>query len=409
MKHAKRLIGPFKQVVTMNNLPLKGALRNDQLEIIEDGGILINNGKIEKVDTYNSLKKGEGIEISKLEGDFVALPGFIDCHTHICYGGSRYLDFEDRNSGVSYIDIAKRGGGIWSTVKHTRAAEKMDLIEGMILRLDRHLKNGITTVEVKSGYGLSVSQEVKMLKAIRSANEHHVVDLIPTCLAAHIVPKEFSNECEYLNHILKELVPMVKEQKLCSRFDIFIEESAFSAKASRAYLKALNRQGFDITVHGDQFTPIGSTIAIECGAVSVDHLEASTDKEILAIADSNVVAAALPGASIGLGCSFAPARKLLDAGASLAIASDWNPGSAPQGNLLSQASILATFEKLSAAEVLSGITYRAAKALALEYRGRLSIDYIADIVAFPCNDFREILYSQGELYPSHVWKNGDLI
>jgi len=175
---------------------------------------------------------------------------------------------------------------------------------------------------------------------------------------------------------------------------------------SRNYLLALQKEGFDITVHGDQFSTGGSQVAIDVNARSVDHLEASGEVEIEALSKSEVIPVALPGASIGIGCAFTPARKLLDAGCSLAIASDWNPGSAPQGNLLTQASILSCFEKLSASEVFSGITFRAAQALNLIDRGRLTKGQLADIVAFPTTDFRDILYHQGELKASHVWKKG---
>ncbi|MCL4163933.1 UNVERIFIED_CONTAM: hypothetical protein GTU68_018384, partial [Idotea baltica] len=303
------------------------------------------------------------------------------------------MDYAARNNGKTYLEIAKEGGGIWSTVRHTRAATQDSLVALMNGRMDRLLANGITTVEIKSGYGLGVEEELTLLRAIQAASQQHEMDVIPTCLAAHIVPKDIEGgEEAYLKLILEKLVPIVKSENLCNRFDVFIEESAFSVSGATGYLQSLKNQGFSLTVHGDQFTPGGSQVAIDCGALSVDHLEASGEKEIAALAKSEVIPVALPGASIGLGCDFTPARKLLDAGSSLAIASDWNPGSAPQGNLLIQAAILGTFEKLSAAEILAGMTFRAARALGLQDRGKLTEGQLADFIAFPGNDYREILY-----------------
>lgn len=405
-----RLIGPFREVLTMRELPAKGALKDEQLEIIREGGILIKGELIEEVGPFDELRKKHQIAdsaIEQIESDMVAMPGLIDAHTHICFGGSRAMDYAARNAGKSYLEIAREGGGIWSTVRHTRNASKEQLQEVMQWRMDRLLSNGITTVEIKSGYGLSVAHELKMLRAIQAIKSQHAMDVVATCLAAHIVPKDFEEgESAYLEMILNELTPIIQQENLCSRFDIFIEESAFGIPTSTSYLNRLSGLGFQLTVHGDQFTPGGSHVAIECGALSVDHLEASGEKEIAMLAKSNVIPVALPGASIGLGCPFTPARKLLDAGCSLAIASDWNPGSAPQGNLLSQAAILGTFEKLSNAEVLAGITNRAALALGLTDRGSLESQNIADFIGFNTKDHREILYQQGSLSPSLVWKRG---
>jgi len=410
-KENTTLLGPFRQILPMANLPLKGALKDEQLTIIEDGGVLVEEGKIIALDKYDTLLSANpNAQLSSIKEDMVALPGFIDAHTHICFGGTRAFDYAARNNGKTYLEIAQEGGGIWSTVTQTRAASQDQLTTMMMPRIKRQIQNGITTVEVKSGYGLNVEEELKMLRAIREANSKTPIDLISTCLAAHIRPKDIDlDERGYLEMILQDLVPKIQAEKLTRRFDIFIEESAFGMKESTPYLKTLKALGFELTVHGDQFNPGGSHVAITVGAKSVDHLEASGEKEILALANSEVIPVALPGATIGLGCPFTPARKLLDAGCSLAIASDWNPGSAPQGNLLSQAAIMGTFEKLSAAEIFSGITFRAATALGLEDRGRLVNNSLADIVAFPIHDYKEILYHQGELKPKYVWKNGQKI
>ncbi|MCL4161611.1 UNVERIFIED_CONTAM: hypothetical protein GTU68_015319, partial [Idotea baltica] len=302
------------------------------------------------------------------------------------------------------------GGGIWDTVTQTRKASKEELIKKTIKLANRHLRNGVTTLEVKSGYGLSVEAELKMLRAIKMANASVSSDLISTCLAAHMLPRDYSgNEEAYLNEISTLLFPKLKEENLTNRIDAFIEESAFSSEQINPYFKKANEMGFDITVHADQFSTGGSQVAIDFDAISADHLEASTEKEIKALSKSNVISIALPGASIGLGCAFTPARKLLDNGGALAIASDHNPGSAPMGDLLTQATILGSFEKLSNAEVLAGITFRAAAALNLHDRGKLEEGFLADFSLFHTRNYQDILYNQGNLKPCMVWKNGALV
>src|SRR5690606_16593863 len=227
------------------------------------------------------------------------------------------------------------------------------------------------------------------------------------CLAAHIKPHDFDgNNMAYLSHMLTTLLPIVRDEGLAGRADIFIEQSAFSPSEGRYYLQNAAQLGFSLTVHADQFTTGGSAIAMACGAVSADHLEAVTDHDVRLLSQSSTVAVALPGASLGLGMDFTPARKLLDAGACVAIASDWNPGSAPMGDLLVQASILGIYQKLTLAETLSGLTFRAAHALRLTDRGTLENGRIADMQAYPTTDYRDIFYHQGTLKPIQVWKYG---
>lgn len=407
------LIGPFKQILPMTGLPLKGALHDYRLTLIENGGIITEDEKIYAVGRYHDLlseAKDLHAEVIPIDSEMVCLPGFIDAHTHICFGGSRANDYAMRNSGKTYLEIAETGGGIWDTVIQTRKATTLELVSGIKQRAKRHLHQGVTTIEVKSGYGLSVKEELKMLIAIANANKAIEPDLIPTCLAAHIIPKDYNGSpSEYLTEISTALFPILKKDGLTHRIDAFVEEGAFSPSLIAPYFKKAKEMGFDLTVHADQFSIGGSAVAVKYGAISADHLEASTAHEIQLLANSQIVAIALPGASLGLGCNFAPTRKLLDTGASLAIASDWNPGSAPMGNLLVQAAILGTFEKLTNTEILSGITFRAAAALNLKDRGKLETEYLADFIAFPTKDYKEILYQQGMLTPSKVWKNGKLV
>ena len=403
-----KLIGPFKQVVTLANLPLRGKLSDEQLEVIAEGGILVDDNKIQKVGNFENLKsENQNIEIEAIEGEQIVLPAFVDSHTHICFGGNRANDFAMRNAGRTYLEIAESGGGIWSSVQHTRNASEEELLKTLLERIDILISLGITTIEVKSGYGLDVENELKMLRIIKTGQYQTRATLVPTCLSAHLKPRDFegSNE-EYLSYILAEILPKVKEESLAKRVDIFIEKSAFQPEESKDFLLKTKDLGFEITVHADQFTPGSSRIAVEVGAQSADHLEATIDEDIDFLAKSNTVATALPGASLGLGEKFTPARQLLDAGAILAIASDWNPGSAPMGNLITQASVLATYEKLTTAEVLAGMTFRAAFALGLEDRGRLEVGLKADFVSYKTDNFQNVLYNQGSLKAENVFIDG---
>ncbi len=407
----KKLIGPIRQVLTLDQLPLKGALRDEQLEIFTQGGILIEGEYIQKVGAWADLKKEfPNAEIHELEGDYVAVPGLVDCHTHLCFGGSRARDFALRNAGKTYLEIAAAGGGIWDTVTQTRSLDQETLAGITAKHANRLLSEGVTSIEVKSGYGLSVAEELKLLRAIKQASAGTAADLIPTCLAAHGCPKDWKGSpSEYLTEIANQLFPLLLKENLCTRIDAFVEKSAFSPEEITPYLERAKLLGFELTIHADQFSCGGSQVAVALGARSADHLEASGEVEIQLLASSNTVAVALPGASIGLGMAFTLARKLLDQGASLAIASDWNPGSAPMGDLLAQASILATFQKLSTAEVLAGITFRAAAALGLSDRGKLTSGQLADFILFPTADYHEILYQQGKMKPVGVWKKGSIV
>ncbi|WP_438423294.1 imidazolonepropionase [Aquimarina macrocephali] len=408
-----KLIGPITQLIPMQKSGIKGAIKDHNLDIIEDAGILIEGEKIHTIGTFSDLKEKANAlhaEIIELDTDYVCTPGFIDAHTHICFSGSRANDYAMRNAGRSYLEIAEAGGGIWDTVTQTRKAEQQVLVSGVIERANTLLKRGITTIEVKSGYGLSVTEELKMLRAIKTANSSTTADLVSTCLAGHILPKDFDGDHKaYLEEISTTLFPLLKEEQLTNRIDAFVEQGAFLPSDIYPYFEKAKQMGFDITVHADQFNTGGSEVAVKVGAISADHLEASTENEIQMLAQSNVISVALPGASIGLGCDFTPARKILDAGGALAIASDWNPGSAPMGDLLTQACILGTFQKLSNAEILAGITCRAAAALNLDDRGRLVPGMIADFNLFPTEHINEIFYHQGKLVPSKVWKKGKLV
>jgi imidazolonepropionase len=405
VSHQQIIIGPFTEVLPFDNLPFKGALEDEQLTIIHNGGVVIENGFIGAVGKYDDLR----IKYPKADREFidqpaVLLPGLIDAHTHICFAGSRAQDYNLKLQGKTYLEIAREGGGIWRSVEQTRKATGQELTSSLLQRIARHIAEGVTTMEIKSGYGLTVEDELKMLRAIKAASLQTKAGIVSTCLAAHTLPKDFAGtHADYLLLLAKELLPKVKAEELSNRVDIFIEDTAFSIQDATPYLQVANAMGFEITVHADQFTPGSASFAASIGAISADHLEASLDTDIAALAASNTVAVVLPGASLGLGIPFAPARKLLDAGCCLIIASDWNPGSAPMGDLLVQAALLGVYEKLSFTETFAGLTYRAAKALSLTDRGSLASGKRGHMIAFPTNDYREILYHQGKMKPFKVW------
>jgi len=396
------IYGPFTQLLSMDETPGHGALSDDDIKITKGQGIAVESGVIIEIGDFDNLieKYPQGSrQLSDIQ-NLVAIPAFVDCHTHICWGGTRVNDYAMRVAGKSYLEIARSGGGIMDTVKATRKADTEELIEGLLLRVDEHIRRGITTIEVKSGYGLTIKDELKMLRCIKAANEHTSATLIPTFLGAHMKPKEFKgNHREYLKVLLDDLIPVIQKEELAERADIFVEEGAFGIEDARWYVRSIKEKGFDVTMHVDQFHSGGSVVAVEEGCVSADHLEFTDEDAIKLFGDSETVAVALPGASMGLGMQFTPARKLLDAGASLAIASDWNPGSAPMGDLVTQASLLGAFEKLTIAETLAGITTRAARALRIE-TGTIQAGKKAAFTIFKTSDYRDIFYRQGQLSPS---------
>lgn len=397
-----KIIGPFSQIVTMRSLPKCGPLKDDSLEILTDAGILVDHGMIVVIDRYDKLEGDEKIEV---ESPAVAVPGFVDAHTHLCWGGTRARDYALRVQGVTYQEIAASGGGILDTVKQTRLASQQELASRTRRHLDQQLQWGVTTSEVKSGYGLSVEEELKMLAAIQEASKEHPVDIVSTCLAAHTCPPEYRSPKAYLEDMKRFLFPQLMPE--VKRIDIFIEKGAFSPEDALPYLLKAKAAGFKITVHANQFTSGGAKVAAEVKAVSADHLEHVSEEECRWLADAGVTAVALPGASLGLGVGMSPVRKMLDMGLSVAIASDWNPGSAPMGNLLLQASLLGASEKLSLAETLAGITDRAAGALTLSDRGVLEKGRLCNLTIFPTDDWREIFYYQGSLQPSSTIIRGN--
>src|SRR5947209_2222827 len=341
---------------------------------------------------------GEVVEVDA--SGCCAIPGLVDCHTHAAFGGDRVEEFSLRAAGATYEELHARGGGILSTVRATRAAGE----EGLRTAVERHRgwmrAHGTTTFEAKSGYGLDRDTELASLRAIRDAGG------IPTWLGAHVVPPEFDDADAYLDLALAEVLP--EAAAIAEAADVFLERGAFGATQARRYLTACRDAGLVLRLHGDQFTEQGAIpLAIELGARSVDHLEATGDDGVRALAASDVVAVVLPASALFLGRPMPPARALVDAGAAVALATDFNPGSAFCEGLPLCCSLAATQLKLAPAEALSACTVNAAHVLGRADRiGRIAPGYRADLVLLDAPDWRYLAYHLGGELVSRVLVGG---
>jgi imidazolonepropionase len=328
-------------------------------------------------------------------GNRLVIPGLIDCHTHLCFGGWRGDEFQWRIEGASYQQIAAAGGGIASTVGATRAASLADLEQKAKKALDGMLGLGITTVECKSGYGLDHENELKQLEVYRQLDQAHPVDLVATFLGAHIVPPEYREQREkYIRLLCNDLIPEVGRRGLARFCDIFVEEGAYTIDEARKILGAAAAHGLQLKIHADQLSDGGgATLAAELGAVSAEHLEYVSDEGIKALAASGTVAVSLPLASLYLAEAYLPARKLLAAGVPVAVATDFNPGSAPSFHLPLAMTLACLNQNMSPQEVLNGATSVAARAISEESsKGSLIAGYEADLVIIDAPTLNQWLY-----------------
>lgn len=342
----------------------------------------------------------------------LVIPGLIDCHTHLCFGGWRGDEFELRLGGATYQEIAAAGGGIASTVSATRNASESELMSKAGAALDAMLELGITTVECKSGYGLDAVNELKQLEVYRLLDRNHHVDLVPTFLGAHMIPPEF-RDCreQYVRLLCDELIPVVAGRGLAEFCDAFVEDGAFSLEEAREILTSAASHGLQIKIHADQLSDGGGALlAAELGAVSAEHLEYVSDEGIGALADSGTVAVSLPLASLYLNEPFIPARKLLAAGVPVAVATDFNPGSAPSYHLPLAMTLACLKQAMTPQEALNGATTIAARAVSAETRiGSLAPGYTADLAIIDMPSLNHWLYNFVPNACVAVLKNGRFV
>jgi imidazolonepropionase len=328
-------------------------------------------------------------------GRRLVIPGLIDCHTHLAFAGWRADEFAQRIRGRSYLEIARAGGGIASTVRQTRAASEEELVQRASGFLQEMLALGVSTVECKSGYGLNEETELKLLRVYRRLAREQPVRLVPTFLGAHVVPPEFQNNREWYVELLTErLIPRIAGDQLASFCDVFVEESAFSVEEARRILRAGQDAGLGSKLHADQLTNgTGAELAAEVGAVSADHLECVSEGGIAALREAGVVAVSLPFAALYLGHQPMPARRLIEGGVAVAVATDFNPGTAPSYHLPLALTLACTLQRMSPAEALKGATVYAARALGIEAAaGSLESGKRADIVVIDAPDVNHWLY-----------------
>jgi len=381
--------------------PLRGAALAE-VEVVEDAYVLCNGDTIAAVGRMHELGS-LAAEVEEVDGrGLCAIPGLVDCHTHAAFGGDRVDEFALRAAGATYEELHARGAGILSTVRATRAAGE----DGVRAAVERHrgwmLRHGTTTFEAKSGYGLDLETELASLRAIRDTGG------VATWLGAHAVAPEFDDADGYLDFALAEVLP--EAARIAEAADVFLERGAFDLGQARRYLDACRDVGLALRIHGDQFTEMGAVaLAIELGARSVDHLEATGEDGVRALAGSDVTAVVLPASALFLGRPMPPARALVDAGAAVALATDFNPGSAFTESLPLCCSLAATQMTLSPAESLGACTVNAAHVLGRADRlGRLAPGFRADIVLLHAPDWRYLAYHLGGDVVSRVVLGGEL-
>jgi len=381
--------------------PLRGDAL-DEVEVIEDAYVLCEDGRTVAAGRMRDLERLDG-DVVELDGrGLSAVPGFVDCHTHACFAGDRLEEFSLRAGGATYEELHATGGGILSTVRTTRAASAEELETAVSRHRGWMLRAGTTTFEAKSGYGLDRETELAQLRAIEAAGG------IPTWLGAHAVPPEFSDADTYLDFAIAEVLP--EAARIATAADVFVENGAFDARQARRYLSACRDAGLSLRIHGDQFTEQGAVpLAIELDARSVDHLEVTGPEGVRALAASDVSAVLLPASALFLDRPMPPARALVDAGAAVALATDFNPGSAFCESLPLVCSLAATQLKLSPAEALAASTVNAAHVLGLgDRKGRIAPGYDADIVLLDAPDWRYLAYHLGHDHVSTILVGGRL-
>ena len=408
-----------------------------ELRIIRDGGMLVRDGKIERVGPSDEIEKDVGDAEVLDAGGRVVMPGFVDAHTHLVFAGNRLDDFERRARGETYEQIAKAGGGIWSTVEKTRAASELDLLAQAKKHANWFVRCGTTTIEAKSGYGLTVEDELKILRVMRQLNAscrtndgiresripstapvpmdaaetEAVPEIVPTFLGAHAVPREMSPD-EYIEFVIAEMLPRVTAEKLAEFCDVFCERGYFDIDQTRKILSEAKKLGLRLRGHVDQLTNSGGAkLLADMGATTADHLEQTDEEGIAALKKANVQAVLLPGSVYALGSSRYPrAREMIEAGLAVVLATDFNPGSSPTPSMPMILSLACTQMKMSPAEAITASTVNAAYSVNRGDKiGSLEPGKLANFVTFDCRDYRELAYWFGMPQTHSVYIKGERV
>ncbi len=388
----------------------KGSKQGKNMKLY-DAAILVSDGIIREITENGKLPEGPFDKAIDAEGKLVT-PGLVDGHTHLVFGGYRQNEIPMKLAGAGYLDILRAGGGILDTVRKTREASFAALYEKSAAFLDEMLRMGVTTCEIKSGYGLDKESELKMLEVIRALGEKHAMDVVPTFMGAHAVPPEFEGQSDaYIEMLCTEVIPEVKKRGLAEFCDVFCEDSVFTAKQSRRYLEAASEAGFDLKVHADEIEDIGgSSLAGEMEAISAEHLIAIGEDGMKAMAKGGTTAMLLPATSFYLGKHYAPARFMIEAGIPVAIASDFNPGSCPSLNLQFAINLGYLRYRMTPEEILTAVTINPACAIDRgDLIGTLEVGKRADLVIWNAPDFEMLCYRFGSNLADRVIKEGEII
>ena len=408
IKHASQLI-----TLTSKTTGPRTKEAMSDLAIIENGSIWLENECIQAVGTTKELEmkyapREKEAEVIDATG-YVVTPGLVDPHTHVAFGGSREKEFEMRLKGATYMEIMNAGGGIHATTSMTRDASEDELIQQTTKRLDSFLAHGVTTIEGKSGYGLNLETELKQLRVMKRLQEEHPIDLIPTFMGAHAVPKEYKGrEDDYVDLIINEMIPIVAQEKLARFNDVFCEVGVFTPAQSERILEAGKTHGLIPKIHADEIEPYqGAELAAKVGAISAEHLLKVSDEGIQAMADKRVIACLLPATALYLRETAAKGRMMIDAGVPVAISTDCNPGSSPTTSMPLVMNLASITMRLTPAESLCAATYNAACAIKMEDKvGSLEVGKQADVVLWNVSNYQELQYLFGVNHVGAVWKKG---
>lgn len=409
------LLTHFNQIVCPNDPghPLTGQ-EMKEATIIEDGYLALKDGRIMALGSGQPDASLIGPEtvVRSYEGK-IATPGIIDCHTHLVYGGSREHEFAQKLAGVPYLDILAQGGGILSTVRATRTASFDNLYQKSKRLLDYMLLHGVTTVEAKSGYGLDWETEKRQLDVVAALEKDHPIDLVSTFMAAHAIPEEYQGNAKaYLDEIVEQMLPEVKKENLAEFCDIFCEKNVFTAEESRYLLSKAKELGFKLRIHADEIASIGGVdVAAELGAISAEHLMMATDEGIAKMSQAGVIGNLLPATTFSLmEDTYAPARKMIDAGMAITLSTDSNPGSCPTANMQFVMQLGCFMLRLTPIEVLNAVTINAAYSVNRQERvGSLTVGKEADIAIFDAPNIDYPLYFFATNLIHQIYKKGQLV